>query len=93
VRAYGTRVERLLDGATRADDLGRRFGHDLTEAEIRYLMREEWAATAADVLWRRSKLGLRLSRDEIAAVDDFMRRQAEDAEPSAGASRSASSVR
>jgi glycerol-3-phosphate dehydrogenase len=81
VRAYGTRAELLLDGATASGDLGRRFGHDLTEAEIRYLMREEWATDAADLLWRRSKLGLRLSADEASALDDFMRGQAGAAAP------------
>ena len=48
------------------------FGADLTEAELRYLVNAEWARTAADVVWRRSKLGLRLSPDQIAAIDDAM---------------------
>jgi glycerol-3-phosphate dehydrogenase len=72
VVAYGTRALRLLGGARSADDLGRVFGADLTEAEVLYLMREEWARTAADVLWRRSKLGLRFSGDEIQALDAYM---------------------
>lgn len=72
VIAYGTRALRLLDGARSAADLGRVFGADLTEAEVRYLIREEWARTAADVLWRRSKLGLRFTREEIDALDAFM---------------------
>jgi glycerol-3-phosphate dehydrogenase len=76
VRAYGTRVEPLLDGVTSAKGLGRDFGHGLTEAELRYLMAEEWATTAEDVLWRRSKLGLRLRPAEAAAVDRFMAEQA-----------------
>jgi glycerol-3-phosphate dehydrogenase len=54
-------------------DLGRVFGADLTEAEVRYLMAEEWAARGEDVLWRRSKLGLRLSAAEAEALDAFMR--------------------
>lgn len=72
VIAYGTRALRLLDGARNAADLGRVFGADLTEAEVRYLMREEWARTAEDVLWRRSKLGLRFSLEQIDALDAFM---------------------
>jgi glycerol-3-phosphate dehydrogenase len=44
----------------------------LTESEVRYLMANEWACTAEDVVWRRSKLGLRLSADEIAALDQWM---------------------
>jgi glycerol-3-phosphate dehydrogenase len=73
VRAYGTDAARLLAGATSAADLGRDFGMGLTEREVRWLMDEEFAATAADVLWRRSKLGLRLSEAEAAALDDWMR--------------------
>jgi glycerol-3-phosphate dehydrogenase len=70
--AYGTRAERILNHATTPDDLGARFGADLTAAEVRYLMREEWAETADDVLWRRSKLGLHLSHDEREALARFM---------------------
>jgi len=54
------------------DDLGRCFGADLTEAEVRYLVRREWAMTAADIVWRRSKLGLRLSQPEIAGIDTYL---------------------
>ncbi len=72
VRAYGTRVERVLGNATGLDDLGLRFGADLTAAEVRYLMTKEWAQTADDVLWRRSKLGLRLTREQAAMLDRFM---------------------
>ena len=68
VRAYGTKTAMLLDGATCMADLGPVLGADLTEAEIRYLRRHEFARTAEDVVWRRSKLGLRMSADEIAAV-------------------------
>ena len=49
-----------------------RFGADLTAAEVRYLMTKEWAQTADDVLWRRSKLGLRLTADQAARLDRFM---------------------
>jgi glycerol-3-phosphate dehydrogenase len=72
VEAYGTRARQVLDGATRPNDLGPRFGVDLTGAEIRYLMRHEWAETAEDVLWRRSKLGLVLIREQREAVGRFM---------------------
>ena len=72
IAAYGTRVARVLDGAASAADLGPRFGADLTGAEIRYLMRDEWADTADDVLWRRSKLGLQLTKAECAAVERFV---------------------
>jgi len=74
MRAYGTRVENVLKTAASLDDLGVCFGADLTAAEVRYLMQKEWAQTADDVLWRRSKLGLRLSAAQKAALDDFMAR-------------------
>jgi glycerol-3-phosphate dehydrogenase len=70
--AYGTRVENVLKDAVRRDDLGRRFGADLTAAEVRYLMQTEWAQTADDLLWRRSKLGLRLSAAQRGALENFM---------------------
>ncbi len=66
--AYGTRAGRILAGAPSMADLGRDFGGGLTEAEITYLKREEWAVTADDVLWRRSKLGLHLDPAQQAAV-------------------------
>jgi glycerol-3-phosphate dehydrogenase len=72
VRAYGTRVESVLKTATGRDDLGQRFGADLTAAEVRYLMTKEWAQTADDVLWRRSKLGLRFTDAQRADLDRFM---------------------
>ena len=72
VSAYGTRAENVLQGATRLNDLGLCFGADLTAAEVRYLMAKEWAKTADDVLWRRSKLGLRFSSREQAALERFM---------------------
>jgi glycerol-3-phosphate dehydrogenase len=70
--AYGTRARHVLDGAVKLADLGPRFGADLTGAEIRYLMRHEWAETAEDVLWRRSKLGLVLSDEQREAVARYM---------------------
>jgi len=72
VRAYGTKVAVLLDGARAMGDLGVVLGADLTEAELRYLRAHEFARTAEDVVWRRSKLGLLMSADEIAAVGRVM---------------------
>jgi glycerol-3-phosphate dehydrogenase len=73
-RTYGTRAKAVLEGATSLADLGRNFGSDLTEREVAYLMREEWAVTAEDVLWRRGKLGLRIDAAGKAALADFMQR-------------------
>ena len=66
-RAYGTRIERLLDGAGALKDLGEHLGDGLYEAEADYLVRHEWAMTEEDILWRRSKLGLHVG-DETAAA-------------------------
>ena len=81
VRLYGTRAKDVLGAARSAADLGRDFGATLTEAEVDYLMREEWAESAADVLWRRTKLGLRLSAEQAAAVDALMTARRRDAAP------------
>lgn len=72
VGAYGTRIENMLGGAAQLDDLGQRFGADLTAVEVRYLMQKEWAKTADDVLWRRSKLGLRISQAQRQTLERFM---------------------
>jgi glycerol-3-phosphate dehydrogenase len=72
VGAYGTRVDQVLQDAKRPEDLGVWLGADLTAAEVRYLIAKEAAQTADDVLWRRSKLGLRLSQNERAALEQFM---------------------
>ena len=71
-RNYGTRVDRILGDARGLGDLGEHFGADLYEAELRYLVRHEWAATAEDVLWRRSKLGLVLDADAAERVAQWM---------------------
>ncbi|RWN34635.1 glycerol-3-phosphate dehydrogenase [Mesorhizobium sp.] len=72
-RLYGTRARMLLGLARSNADLGRNFGADLYEAEVRYLVQNEWAITAEDVLWRRTKRGLHLGREQAAALDEFMR--------------------
>ena len=74
VRAYGTEAAEILEGAASAADLGRDFGATLSEAELRWLMEREFARTAEDVVWRRSKLGLRMSPEEVAALDAWMGR-------------------
>ncbi len=76
VRTYGTDAARILGDARSPADLGRDFGATLTEAEVRWLMEHEFARTADDVLWRRTRLGLRMAEAEIAALDRFMAGQA-----------------
>ena len=71
-RAYGTRAEILLGGAAGLDDLGEEVAPGLYAAELRYLMRHEWAGCAEDVLWRRTKLGLHLAPACAHDVDAWM---------------------
>lgn len=73
IRAYGTEARLILNGAAAAVDLGQDFGATLTAREVDWLMDKEYARSAEDVVWRRSKLGLRMTAAEIAALDDFMR--------------------
>jgi len=75
-RAYGGRVLRLLDGVRSRSDLGAEVAPDLYEAELFYLKRHEWAMTADDVLWRRSKLGLHYTPEQRQAVADWFAAQA-----------------
>jgi glycerol-3-phosphate dehydrogenase len=70
-RAYGTRMEDILGDARFASDLGQWFG-PLCEREVEFLIREEFAMTADDILWRRSKLGLHLKPADIAALEKYM---------------------
>ncbi|EIM25565.1 glycerol-3-phosphate dehydrogenase [Microvirga lotononidis] len=71
-RAYGTRMEELLGSAKSMADLGEDFGAGLTGAEVDYLVRREWARTAEDILWRRSKLGLHVPVDAPAKIDAYL---------------------
>jgi glycerol-3-phosphate dehydrogenase len=75
-RAYGTRLERLLDGADSMVALGRHFGAGLYEREVRYLIDQEFARTAEDILWRRTKLGLEMSKPEQSALADWLAAEA-----------------
>lgn len=77
VRAYGTKVWTILEGAASLEDLGKTFGGSLTAREVQYLMRNEWAITVDDVVWRRTKLGIRMRKEEIANLDQWMRTQCE----------------
>jgi glycerol-3-phosphate dehydrogenase len=75
-RAYGTRAAEFLKGCKAIDDLGQCFGADLYEREVIYLVKSEWARRAADILWRRSKLGLRLNAEEVEALDGWLQSHA-----------------
>ena len=71
-RAYGTETFAMLGDACGIADMGRRFGAGLTARELSWSRNEEWARTANDVLWRRTKLGLRLTPSEASALRNYM---------------------
>ncbi|MBN8632703.1 MAG: glycerol-3-phosphate dehydrogenase [Rhodobacterales bacterium] len=83
VRAYGTEAAQILGTATSPEALGQDFGATLTEAEVRWLMAQEFALSAADIVWRRSKLGLRMTADQIERLDRFMADAARAVSPAA----------
>jgi glycerol-3-phosphate dehydrogenase len=72
--AYGTRLPALLRDSTSLKQLGRHFGAGLYEAEVRYLREKEFARTAEDLLWRRTKLGLQMTRAEQQALASYLAR-------------------
>jgi len=76
VRRHGSRTPKVLGEARKPDALGRNFGAGLTEREVRYFVTEEWAETAEDILWRRTKCALHMDEVERARVDDFLKNRA-----------------
>jgi len=72
MRLYGTRARSILDGRRNDEDLGPHFGADLYQAEVDYLVAEEWARTAQDILWRRTKLGLRVGAEDVARLEAYL---------------------
>ena len=79
VHAYGTDCRSLLGDAQSVADLGVDFGATLTAAEVDWLKRHEFARTAEDVAWRRTKLGLRMSPHQVALLQNYMDEGSEDA--------------
>jgi glycerol-3-phosphate dehydrogenase len=71
-RSYGSQVDELLSGVSTAADLGRQFGAGLSQHEVDYLTSREWAETAEDILWRRSKLGLRFTPEQRAELETYL---------------------
>jgi glycerol-3-phosphate dehydrogenase len=69
-RLYGTRMSDILGKSQRLEDLGQRFGGDLTLTEVRYLVSTEWARSAADILWRRTRLGLAMPASAVHQLQD-----------------------
>jgi glycerol-3-phosphate dehydrogenase len=75
-RAYGTRIDMLMAGRHRIEDMGAEIAPGLYEAEAEYMVRHEWAVTAADILWRRSKLGLHLPKGTEQKLDAWLQSRA-----------------
>lgn len=71
-RAYGTRIDILLDGVTNIRGMGRDFGGGFYEKEIFYLLNHELAQNLDDILWRRTKLGLHLEKKTLVALEALM---------------------
>jgi glycerol-3-phosphate dehydrogenase len=72
VRAYGTNARAILGQAHSPEELGRDFGAGLSEAEVLYLMQNEWAQNAADILVRRTKLGLHFTKEQAEVLEQYM---------------------
>lgn len=72
MKNYGTNTRDFLKGAGSMDHMGHHFGHGLYEVEVKYLVQQEWAMTADDILWRRSKLGLEFNMDQKGALVHWM---------------------
>jgi glycerol-3-phosphate dehydrogenase len=71
-QAYGTRIGLVLGDARAPEDLGPDFGLGLTAREVDYLVANEWAVTAEDVLWRRTKLGLRFTTEQVTGLHAYL---------------------
>lgn len=72
VHSYGTRCTKILGHAACLQDLGEHFGADLYQAEVDYLRRYEWVMDSTDLLWRRSKLGLRLLPEQVRRLQTYL---------------------
>ena len=75
-KAYGTEARSWLGRARSRADLGTDYGEGLSEAEVRWMVEEEFAQTADDILWRRSKLGLRMNAAGRSRLEDDLARRA-----------------
>ena len=73
MRLYGSLSREILGNAMTYGELGRFFGGNLYENEVRYLMEREWAMSVEDILWRRTKEGLNLSDSEARTLSDFLK--------------------
>lgn len=75
LRTYGTEVFEIYGAAKSFEDLGEHFGAGITEAELNWAREKEWVQTAEDFIWRRTKLGLRLSKEEQNRIEEFLQKR------------------
>nr|WP_154929089.1 glycerol-3-phosphate dehydrogenase [Pantoea agglomerans] len=78
-RTYGSSTETLLAGAKSLNDLGENFGHEFYEAELRYLVQHEWVRELDDAIWRRTKQGMWLTKEQQARVAEWLAAKAKPA--------------
>jgi glycerol-3-phosphate dehydrogenase len=72
LKTYGVLTEKILSGRSAMHEMGIHFGQSLYQAEVDYLIQEEWAQSIDDILWRRTKLGLSLNEHERAKLEDYL---------------------
>ena len=72
VHSYGSLSFDIISGASCVEDLGLEFGHGLYQCEVDYLIAKEWASTQEDILWRRTKLGLKFDVNQVASLSDYL---------------------
>jgi glycerol-3-phosphate dehydrogenase len=73
IRAYGLNAWELLKGAAKLEDLGEQFGEFLTQREVEYLRKNEFAMEADDIIWRRTKLGLKMSEQDVKRLSKYLK--------------------
>ena len=71
-KSYGTNLQKILKKKTSIKELGIYFGAGLYQCEVEWLINNEWAKTASDIAWRRTKLGIVLSSNEIKSLDQYI---------------------
>lgn len=74
--AYGSDLGTMLAGIGTEDAMGTDFGHGLRQVEVDWLIEHEWAKSAEDILWRRTKLGLAFSKDQVATLSSYVAKRA-----------------
>ena len=73
-KTFGSEVENVLGRAQAKADLGRKFGYDLTEREVLWYINQEHVRCVEDLIWRRSKLGLRLTSEQIKELNAYIKK-------------------